>query len=580
MSQDSGLILGIDLGTTFSLGAVLQDGVPVVLPNALGELLTPSVVSVEEDGTVLVGAPALARAQLHPLESARWFKRDMGTTREYRLAGKVFRPEQLSALVLAEVKRGAEQALGQPIREAVVTVPAYFGELQRRATRDACEIAGLVVERIINEPTAAALAYGMSAMDQELRAVVLDLGGGTFDVTVLEIIEGVIEIQASAGDSRLGGEDFSDAITNDVSARIAHEYGLELDSAGVERARLREACDVAKRRLSSAAVARVALPNLLGAHGRVADIELEVRRSETETLFAPLLARMERPIRRALQDAHLAPSDVDAVLLVGGATRMLCVVELASKLFARLPLRHLPPDEAVALGAAVQAALKAGDRAVDDLVVTDVAPFSLGIATGQKVAGRVVSGLFAPIIDRGTVLPASRVESFSTIADGQTQIEIEVYQGEHSLCADNQHLGSYRVKGIPAARAGEQTIDVRFSYDLNGILEVDTTIVATEATRSLILDRSKAGMSASDIKRARQQLQALKFHPRDALPNVTAIARAEAVLVDLVGPERARLLECLKAFRVALESQDPKRSQVLREVLVGLTATLRRGGDG
>lgn len=217
---------------------------------------------------------------------------------------------------------------------------------------------------------------------------------------------------------------------------------------------------------------------------------------------------------------------------------------------------------------------------MDDLVVTDVAPFSLGIATGQKVAGRVVSGLFSPIIDRGTVLPASRVESFSTIADGQTEIEIEVYQGEHSLCADNQHLGSYRVKGIPAARAGEQSIDVRFSYDLNGILEVDTTIVATEMTRSLVLDRSKGGMSASDIKRARQQMQALKFHPREALPNVTAIARAEAVLVDLVGPDRARLLECLNAFRVALESQDPKQGQVLREILVALTSALRRGDDG
>jgi len=577
MNRSNAPILGIDLGTTFSLAAILQNGAPVVLPNGLGELLTPSVVSVQDDGTVLVGAPALARAQLYPRQSARWFKRDMGTTREYELGGKVFRPEQLSALILAEVKRGAEQALGYAVREAVVTVPAYFGELQRRATRDACEIAGLVVERIINEPTAAALAYGLSAVNQELRAVVLDLGGGTFDVTVLEIIEGVIEIQASAGDSRLGGEDFSDALTAEVQSRIAREHGLELEEGGSEHARLREACDGAKRRLSSAEVARVALPNLRDARGRSANIEVELRRGEADALFAPLLARIEKPIRRALQDARLAPDRVDAVLLVGGATRMQCVVELASKLFGRLPLRHLPADEAVALGAAVQAALKAGDRAVDELVVTDVAPFSLGVATGQTLAGRVVGGLFSPIIDRGTVLPASRVETFSTLVDGQREIQVEVYQGEHSLCSDNQHLGSYSVKGIPAAPAGKQAIDVRFTYDLNGILEVDTTIVATKTTKSLLLDRSTGGMSGSDIKRAREQMQHLKFHPRDALPNVTAIARAEAVLVNLVGLERATLLECLHAFRVALESQDPGQAQLLREVLVARTAALRRG---
>ncbi|HEY6725617.1 MAG TPA: Hsp70 family protein [Polyangiaceae bacterium] len=570
-------ILGIDLGTTFSLGAVLQGGMPVVLPNALGELLTPSVVSVQEDGTLLVGAAALARSHLHPRESARWFKRDMGTTREYEIGGQRFRPEQLSALVLGEVKRGAEQALGQSVREAVVTVPAYFGELQRRATRDACAIAGLVVERIINEPTAAALAYGLSAMGQELRAVVLDLGGGTFDVTVLEIIEGVIEIQASAGDSRLGGEDFSDLVTREVQARIYREHGMELAAASAEHSRLREACDIAKRRLSNAEVARIALPGLRDARGRTASIELELRRQETEALFAALLARIEKPIRRALQDAHVAPDQVDSVLLVGGATRMPCVVELASKVFGRLPLRHLPPDEAVALGAAVQAALKAGDRAVDELVVTDVAPFSLGVATGQTVAGRVVGGLFSPIIDRGTVLPASRVETFHTMVDGQRQIKVEVYQGEHSLCADNQHLGSYSVKGIPAAPAGEQAIDVRFTYDLNGILEVDTTILATKTTRSLVLDRSPAGMSPSDIKRATQQMKHLKFHPRETLPNVTAIARAEAVLVNLIGLERAALLECLHAFRVALELQDPAQVELLREVLVARTLALRSG---
>ncbi|HMR05793.1 MAG TPA: Hsp70 family protein, partial [Polyangiaceae bacterium] len=395
----SGAHIGIDLGTTYSLVATLVDDEPQVLENAVGELLTPSAVSLTDDGELLVGAVARARATTHPKATALAFKRDMGTDRLVSLGDREMRPEELSALVLGALKRDAEAVLGQSIAEAVGTGPAYFGELGRRATRDACELAGLHVERIINEPTAAALAYGLHERHREMRAVVLDLGGGTFDVTVLEIMEGVIEIQASAGDSRLGGEDFVDRLSDHVVAELRQRYDIDLASDPRGLARVRDAVEMAKRRLSKDARTQIALPRL-GASAR--DVELELTLDQAEELWQPLLGRVRGPIRRALGDAGLKPEDVDEVLLVGGATRMPCVVQLAATLFGRLPLRTLPPDFAVAHGAAIQAALKRGDAAVADMVVTDVAPFTLGIAVGDKVGSHEVSGLFAPILDRGT----------------------------------------------------------------------------------------------------------------------------------------------------------------------------------
>jgi molecular chaperone HscC len=358
---------------------------------------------------------------------------------------------------------------------------------------------------------------------------------------------------------------------------MALEFGLDLERSGSNFARLRDACEFAKKQLSKSHEARIALPAVQGLSGAPQDVELTLTREQLNAVCSSLLERMERPIRRALRDAQLTASEVDAVILVGGTTRMPAVVDLAARVFGRLPLRHLPPDEAVAMGAAVQAALKAGDEAVEDMVVTDVAPFSLGIASGEQVQGQIVAGLFSPIIDRGTVLPASRVQTFHTLSNGQKQIEVEVFQGEHSLCADNQHLGSYTVNGIPPAPAGEQAVEVRFSYDLNGILEVDTIVVATKKKKSLLIDKSPGALSAAQLKRARQDLQRLKFHPREALPNVTALARAEAVVVNLVGPERNALLAAINAFRGAVETQDPEQVELFREMLVRST---RDAGEG
>jgi molecular chaperone HscC len=485
------------------------------------------------------------------------------------------KPQELSALVLGALKRDAESALGCAVEEAVVTVPAYFGDLQRQATRDAGAIAGLRVERIINEPTAAALAYGLHERHREMRAVVLDLGGGTFDVTVLEIVEGVVEIQASAGDARLGGEDF-DAALADRFARIAEaDHGWDLRHDPRAWARLREASEQAKKRLSDAASTTIALVDLPLRGGRSGSLELSITRDEAEEAWASLLDRVRAPIHRALRDAKVAPAKIDEVLLVGGSTRMPVIARLAAQLFGRLPLRKLPPDEAVAMGAAVQAALKDGDAAVEDMVVTDVAPFTMGIATASQLGRQHVSGLFTPVLERGTVIPASRVERFFTMGDMQKEILVEVYQGEHSLCRDNQKLGAYRVE-VPPRPLGEESVDVRFTYDLNGILEVETTVVSTRRTETLVIEKSPGRMSAAEVKAAQKAMARLKLHPRDALPNTTALARADALYVELSGPARQELGHVIALFRAALEAQHEADIAPLRDRLLAMIAAFKR----
>ena len=563
-------VIGIDLGTTFSLAAALEGGRPVILPNALGERLTPSAVSIADDGAVLVGAAARARATTHPTRTALAFKRDMGTDRTYPLGDRAFRPQELSALVLGALKRDAEAALGRAVDEAVVTVPAYFGDAQRQATRDAGAIAGLTVERIINEPTAAALAYGLHERHRELRAVVLDLGGGTFDVTVLEILEGVVEIQASAGDSRLGGEDFDEALVDLIAARTK----LELGGDPRTRARLKEASEQAKKRLSDGATASLALYDL-PAGGTSIRLEAILSRDDAEAAWAPLLDRMRRPIERALRDCGAAPEKIDEVLLVGGSTRMPCVAKLAAQMFGRLPLRTLQPDEAIALGAAVQAGLKSGDAALGDMIVTDVAPFSLGVSSGRKLGRQSVSGLFSPIIERGTVIPVSREETFHTLEDNQTAIKFGVFQGEHSLVRDNKQLGEVSIKGLEPRPAGETSIRVRFTYDLNGILEVDTTREDGK-THTLVIEGSPGRLTPAQIAEARKAMERLKFHARDALPNSVALARAEALYVELTGDARAALGDAISAFRLVLETQDAGRIEPARAQLVSLVDRLAR----
>jgi len=565
--------LGIDLGTTYSLCAVLQDGVPTLLPNALAETLTPSAVSVDAQGRVLVGDAARARASTHPQHTALTFKRDMGTDRVFTLGSQPFRAEELSALVLSELRRDAEAALGHPVERAVITVPAYFGERQRAATRLAGELAGLRVDRIINEPTAAALAYGLQDRGRELRAIVLDLGGGTFDVTVLEIADGVIEVQASAGDARLGGEDFVDPLAQALRQELQQVHAALFDEEGRLAARLRETAERVKRQLSTDMSARAVFPQLPTSKG-LRDIELTIQRALTDQLWQPLLDRLKQPIARALRDAGLTPDQLDEVLLVGGASRMPCFVELVAKMFSRMPSRSLPADEAVALGAAVQAALCDRMQAVADLVVTDVAPFSLGVAAASKLGGRQVEGLFVPIIERGTTIPVSRVEQLCTLMDGQREILVEVYQGEHAHCRDNLKLGECRVGGLPSKPAGEVSIDIRFTYDPNGLLEVDSRVVGTDKAKSIVIEQRPGALSRREVAAALKRMKQLKFHPRESLPNRTAMSRAEALYPELRGESRAVLTAAIAQLEAALRGQLLEEIESAREQLVALTGRL------
>lgn len=569
-----GVTVGIDLGTTFSLVSVMEGSEVRVLSNALGEKLTPSAVSFDDDGQVLVGAAAQARTVTHPEQSARTFKRDMGSDKKIPIAGREMRPQELSALVLEALKRDAEAELGQPVVEAVITVPAYFGDLQRQATRDAGTIAGLKVERIINEPTAAAMAYGLHNRDQEMQVVVLDLGGGTFDVTVLEIIEGVIEIQSTAGDARLGGEDFAEALADVLAEEIKAEHGVDPTDDLRAYARLFSAAEDVKRRLTDQPEARAVVPQLELGRLKI-DVDRVFTRDDAEGHWRELIERLRAPILRALRDAEIQTSDIDEVLLVGGATRMPCVVDLAAKVFGKLPLSSLPADEAVAMGAAVQAGLKQGHEAVEDMVVTDVAPFSMGIATATIMGRQQIEGLYTPVLERGTTIPASRSQRFFTMGDNQQEIRVAVYQGEHSLCKDNTFLGEFVMKELPQKKAGQVSLDVRFTYDLNGILEVEMKLEGSDRVEHMVIESAPGKLSREEIEEARRAMAALKFHPRDTLPNRTTLARADALYTELTKLAREDLGHAIAAFRAALETQDPETIIRLRGQLNGLVDALR-----
>jgi molecular chaperone HscC len=560
-------IVGIDLGTTGSLVAVLRDGRPEVLANSLGERITPSAVSLLEDGTVVVGSAARARASTHPGRTAVQFKREMGTEREVDLGGVSLSPVALSALVLRELKETAEERLGEPVTQAVITVPAYFGEDQRHATREAGRLAGLEVLRVVNEPTAAALAYGLDHLDRTVKVVVLDLGGGTFDVTVLELSQGYVDVRASSGDARLGGEDFSDVLLPLLLGGLTPTAGA--------LARAREAADRAKLALTAAPEAVVQLDGLELADGPPTALRRTITRAEAEEAWLPLLTRLRAPIEQAMRDAHWRLTDVEEVLLVGGATRMPVVRRLAERLFGRAPRTDVQPDEAVALGAAVQAALYAGDAAVEELIATDVAPFSLGMEVSEQVGGIRVDGRYAPILERGTVIPASREKPFYTAEPGQERVRIRVYQGEHPVTSRNTFLGELDIDGLRRTTGDDRVrLDVRFTYDLSGLLEVDCRVEGGEP-RTLVLVGSRSRLTDPQIATIRASLQRLKVHPRDLLPNATALSRAEALYAQLTGREREGLGRQITVFEAALVGQDRREIDLARRMLLDLTAALQ-----
>ncbi|MGB3738490.1 MAG: Hsp70 family protein [Pontixanthobacter sp.] len=550
------MIVGIDLGTTNSLIAH-WDGETRLVANALGSNLTPSVVSIDSDGEVLVGAAARERTVSHPDMTAAAFKRYMGSPRKIALGTHQFRAEELASFVIRSLLHDATAAFGERPDEAVITVPAYFSDAQRRATRRAGELAGLKVDRVLNEPTAAALAYGLlqDGKAQDGPILVFDLGGGTFDVSVLELTDGIVEVRATAGDNFLGGEDFDDA----VAAWFVADTGIAApdplmpgsDGQGYA-ARLQSAARRARESLTGAsqAVMTVRLPG-----GGEASAALTT--DAFAEMAAPLLERLRRPVARALADSRIRPDALANVVLAGGATRMPIVRREAARMFGRLPLQHFDPDEVVARGAGVQAGLKARSADLSDVVLTDVAPYTLGIAVGDGcgTTGGPDRLRMLPVIERNTTIPVSRMEEVRPAADFTKRVLIEVFQGEARLTRDNIPLGSFELALSPK-RVADQPIQVRFTYNVNGILEVSALEEVTGKSERIVIRHSAYAPEGAEAEARLAELAALKLHPRDRAAAKLLLARAERCYEEQLGPVRDRLGTEIAAYVEVLERQD------------------------
>lgn len=558
--ESARVIVGIDLGTTNSLVAVWRDDSPQLVPNALGSVITPSVVGLDDQGQVLVGQAARERLQTHPQLTAALFKRHMGSAQEISLGARRLRPEELSALVLRSLKEDVERVFGEPVTEAVISVPAYFSDAQRKATRIAGELAGLKVEKLVNEPTAAALAYGVHQKDRETSFLVFDLGGGTFDVSILELFEGVMEVRASAGDNFLGGEDFDAALVQHfLSSQRQDKAFPDVDSPGL-RNRLRREAERVRQALGQEATATFSL-----AHGG-RQWEQVISQEELQKICAPLLERLRGPIERALRDARIRVADLDEILLVGGTTRMPLIRKLAAGLFGRFPAMQINPDEVVALGAAVQAALKQRAAALEEVVLTDVCPYSLGIETTAQFGRMYEAGHYLPIIERNCVVPISRVKTIQTLHDNQTQVLLKIFQGESRMVKDNIALGELSI-AVPPRPAGEVELDVRFTYDNNGILEAEVKIPATDEVHSLVIEKSPGVLSPEEVRRRLAELAQLKVHPREQLVNTVLLARLERLYQEHLGEVREMLAQMAGNFQQVLGTQDTGRIADLRAAI-------------
>jgi len=480
-------VIGIDLGTTNSCVAVMEGGEAVVIPNAEGNRTTPSVVGFKKDGERVVGETAKRQAITNPDKTVISIKRHMGTNYKVNIDGKDYSPQEISAMILQKLKADAEAYLGSTVTQAVITVPAYFNDSQRQATKDAGKIAGLEVLRIVNEPTAAALAYGLEKSEDQ-TILVYDLGGGTFDVSILELGDGFFEVKATSGDNRLGGDDFDQVIIDYLVAEFKKEQGIDLskDKAAVQR--LKDAAEKAKKELSGVLTTTISLPFITVADGVPQHLELNLTRAKFEEISAPLVERTLGPTRQALSDSGLSSSQIDKVVLVGGSTRIPAVVEAIKKLIGKEPHKGVNPDEVVALGAAVQAGVLTGD--VKDVVLLDVTPLSLGIETA--------GGVFTRMIERNTTIPTSKSQVFSTYADNQTSVEIHVLQGERSMAADNKTLGRFMLGDIPPAPRGIPQIEVSFDIDANGIVNVSALDKGTGKSQKITIT-SSSGLSDEEI---------------------------------------------------------------------------------
>lgn len=542
------MIIGIDLGTTNSLAAYFTEEGPKIIPNRMGRRLTPSVVSMDEEEQIYVGDTAVERNLLYPGSGAAVFKRDMGSQKKFKLLHKTFTAEELSSFVLRALKEDAEHYLREEVTEAVISVPAYFNDARRRATKRAGELAGLKVERIISEPTAAAIAYGLYQNKEHARFLVFDLGGGTFDVSILEHFDTILEVRAVAGDNFLGGEDFTAVLEDMFFEKYPQVDRLRLDEKTLRH--IHKQAEICK--LGFSEDKKSAMNCKIGEELFTYTVDL----SKYEEACSELLEKIRQPVKRSLMDAHIRLSDIDKVVLVGGATKSPVIRRFVGRLFRAIPDTNINPDEAVALGAAIQGAMKERRGAIKEVILTDVCPFTLGTEVVREwEKGQYENGVFCPIIERNTVIPASRTERLYTVRDDQTKIRVNVLQGESRFAFNNLSLGELMID-IPPGKAGEEAVDVTYTYDINSILEVEVQVVSTGKKEKQVFCGRDVDMTEEEIQERLETLSYLKIHPRDREENKYLLLLGERIYEESLGDKRRYIEAELHKYEKALNTYD------------------------
>ena len=539
------MLIGIDLGTTNSLAAVFKDGKAQIIPNRLGKELTPSVVAVDEEGTVLVGETAKEYGILHPVNAAKVFKRSMGTDKEYELGSKKVRAEELSSLVLRSLKEDAESYLGCEVNDAIISVPAYFNEFQRKATKQAGELAGLEVLRIISEPTAAAIAYGVGEDGRDEKCLVFDLGGGTFDVSILSFFMNIMEVHAVAGDNFLGGEDFTSVLAD----MFLEQSAIAPETLDIKtRNKVLKAAEICKCRFTKEDEV------LMSCTIDDETIERKISLSDYEKACEPLLERLRKPLERTIRDANLKISEIDKIVLVGGATRLPIVRKFVIKLFGKFP-SSINPDTAIATGVALQCGMKQRDKEIKEVILTDVCPFTLGTEINVDNGYFDESNHYLPIIERNTVIPVSRTETVCTARDNQTRVRVTILQGESRIASNNITLGEIVVP-VPAGPKGKEAVDITFTYDINSLLEVIVKVHSTGVSRKTVIQGGECKLSEEEVAERLEKLSYLKQNPRDEEANKLVILRAERLYEESRADARTAIDRAIMNFERVLSRKD------------------------